>query len=83
MCEKRLQLFLFKKNKSVMLLKLRALAHSNFKQGGCHTMALSFTLKRVLRQKKNCGNSNIPPGKNIIFKKSSKKTKILQYIITP
>jgi hypothetical protein len=34
-------------------------------------VALPFTL--VLRQKKNYGNSNISPCKNIIFKKSSKR----------
>ncbi len=42
------------------------------KQGVCHIVALSFTLKCILRQKKNYGNSNISPCKNIIFKKSSK-----------
>jgi hypothetical protein len=36
-------------------------------------MALPFTLKSVLRKKKNHGNSNISPSKNIIFKKSSKR----------
>jgi hypothetical protein len=46
-------------------------------------VALPFTLKSILRQKKNYGNSNISPYKNIIFKKSSeKKPKILQVIIT-
>jgi len=41
------------------------------KQGVCHTVALPFTLKHFLRQKKkNYGNSNISPCKNyIIFKK--------------
>jgi hypothetical protein len=38
----------------------------------CHTVALPFTLKRTLRQKKELRNSNISPCKNIIFKKSSK-----------
>jgi hypothetical protein len=36
-------------------------------------VALPFTLKSILRQKKNFGNSNISPCKNIIFKKSSEK----------
>jgi len=37
-------------------------------------MTLPFTLKGILRQKKNYENSNISPCKNIlIFKKSSKK----------
>ncbi len=43
-------------------------------KGVCHNMALPFTLKSILRQKKkNYGNSNILPCKNIIFKKSSKR----------
>jgi hypothetical protein len=36
-------------------------------------VALPFTLKSELRQKKNYGNSNISPCKNIIFKNSSKR----------
>jgi hypothetical protein len=36
-------------------------------------MALPFTFKSILRQKKDYGNPNISPCKNIIFKKSSKK----------
>jgi hypothetical protein len=36
-------------------------------------MALPFALKSILRQKKNYGNSNISPCKNIMFKKSSKR----------
>jgi hypothetical protein len=44
------------------------------KQGVCHTVALPFTVKSILRQKKNYGNSNISPCKNIIFKKSSKRS---------
>jgi len=40
------------------------------KQGVRHTLALPFTLKSILRQKKNYGNSNISPYKNIIFEKS-------------
>jgi len=38
-----------------------------------HTEALPFTLKSILRQKKNYGNSNISPYNNIIFQKSSKR----------
>jgi hypothetical protein len=36
-------------------------------------MALPLTLKSILRQKKNYGNSNISPCKKIILKKSSKR----------
>jgi len=44
--------------------------------------ALPFTLKSILRQKKNYGNSNISPCKNIIFKKTPlQETKIIQDII--
>jgi hypothetical protein len=35
------------------------------KQGVCHTVALPFTLKSILGQKKNYENSNILPCKNI------------------
>ncbi len=42
------------------------------KQGPCHTVALPFTLKSILSQKKNSGNSTISSCKNIIFQKSSK-----------
>ncbi len=38
-------------------------------QGVCHTVALPFTLKSILRQKMNDGNSNVSMCKNIIFKK--------------
>jgi hypothetical protein len=45
-----------------------------YNQGFYHTVvALPFTLKSILRQKKNYGNSNISPCKNIILKKSSKR----------
>jgi hypothetical protein len=54
----------------------------HLKQGVCHNVALPFTLKRILRQKNNYGNSNISPCKNIIFKNRLKKTKIFQDIIT-
>jgi hypothetical protein len=42
-------------------------------QRACHTVTLLFTLKSILRQKKNYENSNISPYKNIIFQKSSKR----------
>jgi hypothetical protein len=47
-------------------------------------VALPFTLKSILRrQKKNDGNSNVSPCKNIIFEKNPlNETKILQDIIT-
>ncbi len=41
-------------------------------KGGATLLASSFTLKCILRQKKNHENSNTSPCKNIIFKKSSK-----------
>jgi hypothetical protein len=41
-----------------------------------------YILKGILRQKKNYENSNISPCKNVIFKKSSKKSQIFQDIIT-
>jgi len=43
------------------------------KEGVCHIVALPFTLKSILRQKKNYGNSIISPCQNMIFNKSSKK----------
>jgi hypothetical protein len=43
------------------------------KQGVCYTMPLPFTLKSILRQKMNYGNSNISPSKNIILKKTLHK----------
>ncbi len=47
---------------------------SLFNKRVCHTVAfLPFTLKSILRQKKNYGNSNISPCQNIIFKKSFKR----------
>jgi hypothetical protein len=47
----------------------------NLIQGVCHTVALSFTLKSILRRKKSYGNSNISPCKNIIFTKNPLKEK--------
>jgi hypothetical protein len=52
-------------------------------QGVHHTMALPFTLKSILKQKKNFGNLNISPCKSLIFLKSSKKKQNpSRYIIT-
>jgi hypothetical protein len=54
---------------------VRSSWESNFKfltetrRGVSHTVALQFTLKSILRQKNNYGNSNISACKNIIFKK--------------
>jgi hypothetical protein len=44
-------------------------------KGLCHTVALPFTCKSILRPKKNYGNSNISPCKNTpyLLKKSSKR----------
>jgi hypothetical protein len=41
----------------------------HYQQAVCCTEALPFTLKSILRQKKNYGNLNISPCKNIIFQK--------------
>ncbi len=46
---------------------------TKWKQGVCHTVALPFTFKSILRQKKKYGNSNISPWKKIILKNSSKR----------
>jgi hypothetical protein len=43
------------------------------KKAKARSVVLPFTLKRILRQRKNSGNSNISPCKDIILKKSSKK----------
>jgi len=52
-------------------------------RGVSHCGLAIYILKGILRQKKNYENSNISPCKNVIFKKSTKKTaKILQDIIT-
>jgi hypothetical protein len=51
----------------------------------CHTIALPFALKIILRQKKNYGNSNISPSMqkyNLKKKNPLKETKILQDIKT-
>jgi len=46
-------------------------------KGVCHIVTLPFTLKSILRQKKNYRNSNIiSPSRNIIFQKSSKRNQI-------
>jgi hypothetical protein len=54
-------------------LQLCSATGSQRKQGVRHTVALPFTLKRILRKKKNYQNSNNPPCKNIVFTKSSKR----------
>jgi hypothetical protein len=43
--------------------------YSNATRGVSHCVALPFTLKGMLMQKKNYENSNISPCKTIIFKK--------------
>jgi hypothetical protein len=45
----------------------------------CHTVALPFTLKSILRQKKNYENSNILPCKNIIFQKKNQNQNPSRY----
>jgi hypothetical protein len=52
-------------------------------RGMSHYGLAIYIKKSILRQKKNYGNSNISPCKNIIFKTNRlKKTKILQDIMT-
>jgi hypothetical protein len=51
-------------------LKTPALAST---RGASHTVALPITFKSISRRKKNYGNSNISPYKNIIIQKSSKR----------
>jgi hypothetical protein len=63
------------------LLTNHSLKLAKIEQGACHTMALPYTLKGILMQKKNYEKSNLSPCQNIIFKKFS-KTKILQDSIT-
>jgi len=57
------------------IFQLLARSQQGVCQSVTHTVALPFTLKSILRQKKNYGNSNISPCKNIIFQKqkSSKR----------
>jgi hypothetical protein len=52
------------------------------KTRGVSHCGLAIYIKKILRQKKNYGNLNISPCKNIIFKNPLKETKILQAIIT-
>jgi len=40
---------------------------------GVSHYGLAIYIKNILQQKKNYGNSNISPYKNVIFKKSSKR----------
>ncbi len=63
-----LSFFIDSKVCSIMMTRL-----SKEKKEVCCTVALPFTLKSIWRHKKNYGNSNISPCKNIIFKKSSKR----------
>jgi hypothetical protein len=49
-----------------------------WKQGVCRTVALPFTLRSILEQKTNYGNSNISPCKKYNLQKNPlKETKIL------
>jgi len=71
--EKTMQIGPFSSSEGVQLLQVGFFvknAHLRRKQGVCHTVPLPFTLKSILKiQNKKCGNSNISPCKNIIFKK--------------
>jgi hypothetical protein len=59
------------------LIPVKALAlrlhRTRNKQGVCYAVAWPFTLKSILREEKNYGNSNISACKNMIFQKSSKR----------
>ncbi len=65
-------------------IRVSQIGHKEYQQGVCVTLwpCHSHFKKSILRQKKNYGNSNISPCKNIIFKKNPlKETKSLQDII--
>jgi len=70
--------------KSIQSFILNFEGQNSKKQGVCHTMALPFTLKSILRQKKNYRNlGHISPCKNIVFKKHPlKETKAEQRLVT-
>ncbi len=65
------------------LLEMSA-SSDKWKQGVCHhIVALPFTLKSIIRQKKNYGNSNISPcNKYNLQKNPLKETKLRQDILT-
>jgi hypothetical protein len=55
-------------------LLYQKLSLTEFQTRGVSHCGLAIYIKHyLLRQKKNYGNSNIPPCKNIIFEKSSKR----------
>jgi hypothetical protein len=68
----------------IYILECYALGgRSHLQQGVCHTVALPFTLKSILVQKKNYGNSNISPCKKYNLQKNPlEETKIFQDITT-
>jgi hypothetical protein len=45
--------------KRIATLEEQGFSQCKNKQGVCHNVVLPFTLKSILRQKKNYGNSNI------------------------
>ncbi len=61
-----------------------SMSQMQINKGVCHTVALPFTLKSILRQKKNYDeNSNISPMQKYNLQKNPlKETKIFQDIIT-
>jgi hypothetical protein len=74
-----------------MGLNFKALIETGFKwlhtmlkktRGVSHCGLANYFKKSILRQRKNYGNSNNSPCKNIIFKNPPKETKILRDIIT-
>jgi hypothetical protein len=55
-------------------IKTKGVSHCGKAKCKCK-LALPFTLKSILRQKKNYENSNISPCKNITLQKSSKRNR--------
>jgi hypothetical protein len=70
-------------NRKISIVTLAIMKFFRSPSFPCVTLWLAITLNNILRKKKNYGNSNISPCKNIIFRKSPiKETKILQDITT-
>jgi hypothetical protein len=79
-CKRKAKRGLWQAGSSVLTLLATSNPHNSSKlkyyyiickQKVCHTVALPFTFKGILRQKKSYRNSNTSACKNIIFKNSS------------